>query len=963
MSSFTLPCPSCEAKVVIKNPNLVGTKVECPKCKYRFKVEAPKEEAAKDETKPGKEKKPAATAAADAAGKKPAGKKNKKMMAAVFGGVAVILLAVGAIVIFGGDSKPTSPGGKGGTYAGGGGGGPGGGTGSDATDGKDKSNDPTPPKPVSTVPRSDKDPTNLLPNQAVAVYRLDIKKLRQTPLGLPLFDQAMIDLFDKSMGFDPNNVEVYFHCSVGEKERAPFGVIRLEVPLEPKTIKIAGAGPAKPINGKSLLPVTGNPFLAAVGHAFAARSLLADLYETQPSAAAGGKVKDKSLGVCIYDTQHILVGDLSVLEKYLNGLKDGYPEFLTVLRKDAPPPPVANPMTPMPGAPMSPGMPPVTPKGPTPPAGPTPPPAAKDYTSNPSYLSIPPELKKMLNALDDVPSGPPLVLFAEKFDNGQYSRKDVKKAYDSIVKAIDPVLKQVQYLGLNLGGFSHQRFVATVRIVGKSGEEARQLALEHLAPALTEAVPVLALLLDAQIDLRNYADPNQKLPGGETPGYPMFPMAGMGQPMGFVPTPVGPSLGTGGSAGGPPKPSGPPMGGPPPGSPLGGPGKPGGPPPSSYGGPPPGSPFERGGFPPGYPMPGMGPMGEGSPPSHHPNQTPSHIDLRLTDQVVMLTFEINWSEDVFGRVVYPRMLGIMNQVKGKTTVFAGSSSWSSLAEAVKSYVKQNNRFPSGTVARPPNDPSRLGLSYPPIQRMSFFAELLPYLGRSVTGNQFNGAFAWYYTDNNVHNAEAAGAWVPELLVPYYPPSSWRATSTLAPEYMFGGTNYVAIAGVGLDAARYNPANKDQQKLMGISGYDWSSKVEEVTDGLANTIYLMQVPPSSPRPWAAGGGATVVGINPADPMADFKHQRPDGQWGTHAIMGDGEVRWIPADIKPADLLALVTRAGGEKLSGDLDKIVPRVDSAGKVVELKAVTKEAPPKTDDASKDAGKAETAPPPKGKN
>src|SRR5437899_2088546 len=296
MSSFTLPCPSCEAKVVIKNPNLVGTKVECPKCKYRFKVEAPKEEAAKEETKPGKEKKPAATAAADAAGKKPAGKKNKKMMAAVFGGVAVILLAVGAIVIFGGDSKPTSPGGKGGTYAGGGGGGPGGGgTGSDATDGKDKSNDPTPPKPVATVPRSDKDPTNLLPNQAVAVYRLDIKRLRQTPLGLPLFDQAMIDLFDKSMGFDPNNVEVYFHCSVGEKERAPFGVIRLEVPLEPKTIKIAGAGPAKPINGKSLLPVTGNPFLAAVGHAFAARSLLADLYETQPSAAAGGKVKDKSL--------------------------------------------------------------------------------------------------------------------------------------------------------------------------------------------------------------------------------------------------------------------------------------------------------------------------------------------------------------------------------------------------------------------------------------------------------------------------------------------------------------------------------------------------------------------------------------------------------------------------------------------------------------------------------------------
>ena len=30
--------------------------------------------------------------------------------------------------------------------------------------------------------------------------------------------------------------------------------------------------------------------------------------------------------------------------------------------------------------------------------------------------------------------------------------------------------------------------------------------------------------------------------------------------------------------------------------------------------------------------------------------------------------------------------------------------------------------------------------------------------------------------------------------------------------------------------------------MGISGYDWGSKVEEVTDGPANTIYLIQVPP-------------------------------------------------------------------------------------------------------------------------
>src|SRR5215831_1281763 len=41
MPSFKVPCPSCENPVLITNSSQVGTKVECPKCKYRFKVEEP----------------------------------------------------------------------------------------------------------------------------------------------------------------------------------------------------------------------------------------------------------------------------------------------------------------------------------------------------------------------------------------------------------------------------------------------------------------------------------------------------------------------------------------------------------------------------------------------------------------------------------------------------------------------------------------------------------------------------------------------------------------------------------------------------------------------------------------------------------------------------------------------------------------------------------------------------------
>src|SRR5258706_4258442 len=88
MTTFKLPCPSCEAKVLIKTPNLIGTKVECPKCKYRFKVEAPKDET------PDESNKAAAAESSEDAGRK-SGKNKKKLIGAVLGVVAVGLLAAG----------------------------------------------------------------------------------------------------------------------------------------------------------------------------------------------------------------------------------------------------------------------------------------------------------------------------------------------------------------------------------------------------------------------------------------------------------------------------------------------------------------------------------------------------------------------------------------------------------------------------------------------------------------------------------------------------------------------------------------------------------------------------------------------------------------------------------------------------------------------------------------------------
>src|SRR5262245_13756935 len=47
-SGFKQQCPSCEAMVPIRDPNLVGRKIDCPTCKYRFVVEEPAEDPGAD---------------------------------------------------------------------------------------------------------------------------------------------------------------------------------------------------------------------------------------------------------------------------------------------------------------------------------------------------------------------------------------------------------------------------------------------------------------------------------------------------------------------------------------------------------------------------------------------------------------------------------------------------------------------------------------------------------------------------------------------------------------------------------------------------------------------------------------------------------------------------------------------------------------------------------------------------
>jgi hypothetical protein len=141
----------------------------------------------------------------------------------------------------------------------------------------------------------------------------------------------------------------------------------------------------------------------------------------------------------------------------------------------------------------------------------------------------------------------------------------------------------------------------------------------------------------------------------------------------------------------------------------------------------------------------------------------------------------------------------------------------------------------------------------------------------------------------------------------------------------GATHIVGMAGIGLDAADYSLSDPAVAKKIGMIGYDRRATVMDVTDGMSNTIYMIQVPPGLPRPWIAGGGATVTGVPEKDSIRPFvvAGAGSGGKRGATVIMGDGSVRFIDEMVSDDVFKALCTIRGGEEIV-DLDKQAPKVD---------------------------------------
>jgi len=284
------------------------------------------------------------------------------------------------------------------------------------------------------------------------------------------------------------------------------------------------------------------------------------------------------------------------------------------------------------------------------------------------------------------------------------------------------------------------------------------------------------------------------------------------------------------------------------------------------------------------------------------------------------------------------------RLKGSNDVAAMTGPrWQELADTATQLAAQKRTL-RGAYPLGGDNAGAVFLTRPPSQRVGWMVELLPYLGKGDIANQIDTKKSWH-EDPNLH---AGTNWVPQFLNPMYPRSSWQARVPSLPGYQFGATHYTGLGGIGPDAAELadTPANR---KRLGLFGYDRVTDLNDIADGASNTIYLITTPPNVPRPWIAGGGATVQGVPETNSLAPFVTDFGGGKKGAYVLMADGSVRFLKSDTPDAVFKALVTKAGADDF-GVLDAVAPKI---GAPTESK---KPAAPKPDEVKKeDEKKPET--------
>lgn len=259
-----------------------------------------------------------------------------------------------------------------------------------------------------------------------------------------------------------------------------------------------------------------------------------------------------------------------------------------------------------------------------------------------------------------------------------------------------------------------------------------------------------------------------------------------------------------------------------------------------------------------------------------------------------------------------------------------------LADAGRAFAEKENQFPRGAADRK-KSAARAGRKWNPDQRISWMAEILPYLGYE----RAHSRIVWEKSWRDPENLTTASILIPEFVDASSSKNRWYVSYPGVSSEL-AATQYVGMAGIGLDAPSYRISDPAVADKLGIFGYDRVTPLADIVDK-AKTILMIQVPPTLHSPWMAGGGSTVRGVPETGSVAPFVTVNGDGQRGTTVIMADGSVHWISEKISD-DVFKAMCRVKGRKSDVKANELhaIPPPDEQS---ELKAVpgvpTAAAPP----------------------
>lgn len=235
------------------------------------------------------------------------------------------------------------------------------------------------------------------------------------------------------------------------------------------------------------------------------------------------------------------------------------------------------------------------------------------------------------------------------------------------------------------------------------------------------------------------------------------------------------------------------------------------------------------------------------------------------------------------------------QVRGAAARMQCSNNCKQVVLSWHDYEDEHGHFPPGTH---PN------ANLPPEQRLSWVYLLLPVLEQDEIYKSIDRSQTW----DSTANTKAVNKPIRTLIC------------STAADITIPHTSYLGVAGVGADAATL-PADDPR---VGAFGYNRTLKAKDFTDGMSNTMLLMET--RSGGPWAQGGPGTVRGLDPASrpytgdgrPL-DGDHQT--GRWWERksrtatVAMCDGSVRTVRDSVAAEVLEAAATVRGKEELPAE------------------------------------------------